>query len=156
MTRGLGKCLAIFFAACFFALQFHPIGEYQSDHNEKPIFHIEEISTSVIDKRIDNSFIYVQQRALKHVYLSQQKTKLKQQRQYRAEIERQVKHPYRLFVLKSSRECLSAVCQDYNDKQCVSFNYMQKLNLFFAFNPTLIAHLIQVHIDEPDSKISLS
>jgi uncharacterized protein YaiE (UPF0345 family) len=44
MNRGLGKCLAIFFAACFFALQFHPIGEYQSDHNEKPIFHIETMN----------------------------------------------------------------------------------------------------------------
>ena len=77
MNRGLSKCLALFFAACFLALQFHPIGEPQSEHNDKRIFHIEEVRTSEIDESIDNRFIYVQQHALKHVYLSQQKTKLK-------------------------------------------------------------------------------
>ena len=156
MNHGLSKCLALFFAACFLALQFHPIGEPQSEHNDKRIFHIEEVRTSEIDESIDNRFIYVQQHALKHVYLSQQKTKLKQQRQYLGEIESHVKHPFRVFVVKSSLECLSAVCQDYNDQQFISFSYLQKVELSFEFNPILIAHLIQVHIDESDSQVSLS
>ena len=156
MNRGLGKYLALFFAACFLALQFHPIGEPQCEHNHKRIFHFEEVRTSVIDNSIDNSFIYVQQPALKQVYQSQQNTKLKQQRQYLGKIERQVAHPFRLFVLKSPLECLAAVCQNYQDKLFTSFNYLQKLELSFEFNPLLISNLMQVHSDESDSQISLS
>jgi hypothetical protein len=60
MNRSLGQILALFFVACFLVLQFHPVAEPQPEHNNKPIFHIEEVSTSVIDKHIDNRFIYVQ------------------------------------------------------------------------------------------------
>ena len=48
MNPRLGKFLALFFAACFLALQFHPVGDTQLEHNVKRIFHIEEVSTSVI------------------------------------------------------------------------------------------------------------
>ena len=152
MNRGLGKFLALFFAACFLALQFHPVGETQSEHNDKRIFHIEAVSASLIDKSIDNRFIYVQQLASKQLHLSQQKIKLKQQRQYLSEIERQIAHPFRQFM----RECFAAIFRNFQDKLFISFKYLQKLALSFEFNPILIANIMQVHSDESDSKTSLS
>ena len=152
MNIGLGKFLVLFFAACFLALQFHPVGEPQPGHNANQIVHFEEVSASVMDKSLDNRFIYVQQLASKQVYLSQQKTKLKQQRQYIEGIERQVDHPFRQFML----ECLAAICQDYEDKLFTSFNYLQKLELSLEVNPILISNLIPVHTDEPELQISLS
>jgi len=48
MSPGLGKFLALFFVACFLAMQFHPVGESQFEPNDKPIFHVEAVSISVI------------------------------------------------------------------------------------------------------------
>jgi hypothetical protein len=152
MNRRLGIFLSLFFAACFLALQFHPVGDTQSEYNDKQIFHIEAVSASLIDKSIDNRFIYIQHRPSKQTYLSQQKTKLKQQRQYLSGIERQVEHSFRVFML----ECLNGICQDYQDKLFTSFKYLQKLKLSFEFNPILISNLMQVHNEESDSQISLS
>jgi hypothetical protein len=152
MNPSLGKFLALFFAACFLALQFHPVGDTQLEQNAKRIFHIEEVSTSVIDKSIDNSFIYGQVFQSKQAYLSQQNTKLKQQRQFLGAIERRVEHAFQ----QSIHECLAAICQNYQHKLFTAFNYLQKLELSFEFNPILIKNLKQVHSDESDSQISLS
>jgi len=152
MNPRLGKFLALFFAACFLALQFHPVGDTQLEHNVKRIFHIEEVSTSVIDQSIDNSFIYAQVFQSKYAYLSQQKTKLKQQRQFLKAIERRVDHAFQQFM----QEGLAAIAQDYQDKLFTTFNYLQKLELSFDFNPILISNFKQVHNDESDSQISLS
>ena len=152
MNPRLGKFLALFFAACFLALQFHPVGDTQLEHNVKRIFHIEEVSTSVIDKSIDNSFIYGQVFQSKHAYLSQQNTEVKQQRQFLRAIERQVEHAFRQFMY----ECLAAICQDYQDKVTTTFNTLQKLELSFEFDSILISNRVLVHNDESDSQISLS
>tara|TARA_R110002153_G_scaffold13189_3_gene49295 strand:+ start:9506 stop:9964 length:459 start_codon:yes stop_codon:yes gene_type:complete len=152
MNRGLGKFLTLFFAACFLALQFHPVAEIQSELNDKRIFHIEEVSVSIIDKNIDNRFIYVQQLASKQAYLPPQKIKLTQQRQYLSGIERQLAHPFRVFML----ECLDAICKNYQDKLTTSFIYQQKRKLSFELDPILISNNIQVHIDESDLHVSLS
>ena len=152
MNSRQGKFLALFFAACFLSLQFHPAGEPQSQQNAKQIFHIVAVSTSLIEQGIDNRFIYVLQATSKQVNVSQQKTKLKQQRQFIGAIERQVAHPFRHFML----ECLAAICQDYQDKLLTTFNYLQKRELSFEFNPILISTLMQIHSDESDSQISLS
>jgi hypothetical protein len=79
MNPRLGKFLILFFVACFLALQFHPIGDTQLEQSAKRIFHIEDVSTSVLDKSIDNKFIYFHVFQSKQAYLSQQKTKFKQQ-----------------------------------------------------------------------------
>jgi hypothetical protein len=146
MNRGLGIFLTLFFAACFLALQWHPVGETQSESNNKQIFHIEAVSASLIDNR----FIYVQPLTSKQVQLSQlsqQKVKLRQQRQYLSGIERQIAHPFRQFML----ECLAAICQNFQDYLFISFQYLQKLELSFEFNPILISNTLQVHADEPDA-----
>lgn len=152
MNRGLGIFLTLFFAACFLALQLHSVGETQSEYNDKQIFHIEAVSASLIDKSIDNRFIYIQSLASKQIHLSQQKIKLKQQRQYLSGIERKIAHPFRQFML----ECLAAICQNLQDNLFISFQYLQKLELSFEFDPILISNLMQVHNDESDSQISLS
>lgn len=152
MNRGLGIFLTLFFAACFLALQLHSVGETQSEYNDKRIFHIEAVSASLIDKSIDNRFIYIQHRSSKQTYLSQQKTKLKQQRQYLSGIERQVEHAFQVFML----ECFAAICLNYQEKLFTSFKYLQKLELSFEFNPISISNLMQVHNDESDASISLS
>jgi hypothetical protein len=152
MNRGLGIFLTLFFAACFLALQFHPVGDTQLEHNAKRTFHIEDVRSSVIDKRIDNSFIYGQAFQSKHAYLSQQNTEVKQQRQFLGAIERQVEHAFQQFM----HECLAAICLDYQDRLFTTFRYLQKLELSFEFNPILISNVKQVHSDESDSNISLS
>jgi hypothetical protein len=152
MNRSLGQLLAICFAACFLALQFHPVGDTQLEQNAKRIFHIEEVSTSVIDKSIDNSFIYAQVFQSKHAYLPQQTVKLKQQLQFLWVIERQVEHAFQQFM----QECLDAICQNYQDKVTTTFNNLQKLELSFEFDSILISNRVLVHNDESDSKISLS
>jgi glutaminase len=152
MNPRFGKVLALFFAACFLALQFHPVGDTQLEQNAKQIFHIEEVSTSVIDKRIDNSFIYAQVFQSKQAYLSHQNTEVKQQRQFLGAIERQVEHAFRQFM----HECLAAICQDYQDKVTTTFNTLQKLELSFEFDSILISNRVLVHSDESDSQISLS
>jgi glycyl-tRNA synthetase alpha subunit len=152
MKSVLGKFLAIFFAACFLGLQFHPVGDTQLEQSAKQIFHIEDVSSSVIDKIIDNSFIYGQVFQSKHAYLSQQNTEVKQQRQFLETIERQVEHAFRQFM----HECLAAICQDYQDKLFTTFNHLQKLELSYEFNPILISNRILVHSDESNSQISLS
>lgn len=152
MNRGLGKFLAIFFVACFLALQFHPVGDTQLEYNAKRIFHIEEVKTSVIDKSIDNRSIYVQVFQSKHAYSFRQKTNLKQQCQFLGAIERQEQHVFRQFT----HECLAAICENYQNKLLTTFNYLQKLELSFEFNSILISNIMQVHTDESDSHISLS
>jgi len=152
MNRVLEIFLTLFFAACFLALQFHPVGDTQLEQNAKRIFHIEEVRSSVIDKRIDNSFIYGQVFQSKHAYLSQQNTEVKQQRQFIGAIERQVEHAFRQFM----HECLAAICEDYQHKVITTFNYRQKLALSFEFTPILIVNFKQVHSDESGSQISLS
>lgn len=152
MKSVYGKFLLIFFAACFLALQFHPVGGTQLEQSATRIFHIEDVSSSVIDKSIDNSFIYGQVFQSKHAYLSQQNTEVTQQRQFFEVIERQVEHAFRQFM----HECLDAICQDYQDKLFTTFQYQQKLALTFGFNPILIANFKQVQSDESDSHFSLS
>jgi hypothetical protein len=152
MKRGLGKFLALIFVACFSALQFHPVGDTQLEYNAKRIFHIEEVRTSVIDKSIDNRFIYVQVFQSKHAYLFQQKTNIKQQCQILGAIERQEQHAFRQFMHK----CLAAICEDYQNKLLTTFNYLQKLELSFEFNSILISNIMQVYTDGSDSYISLS
>jgi len=148
MNPGLGKFLAIFFAACFLALQFHPVGDTQLESNAKQIIHIEDVSTSVLD----NQFAYVQIFQSKPSYLIQQKNRLKQQRQFLGSLERQVEHAFQHFM----QQCLAAICQDDQDKLSTRFHYLQKLALSFEFNPILVSSFKQVHNDEPDSQISLS
>ena len=152
MNPRFGKFLALFFAACFLALQFHPVGDTQLEQNAKRIFHIEEVSTSVIDKRIDNSFISAQVFQSKQAYLPQQKAKLKQQRQFLGAIERHVEHAFQQFT----HQCLIAICQHYQDKVTTTFNTLQKLELSFEFDSILISNRVLVHSDESDSQISLS
>lgn len=152
MNPRFGKFLALFFAACFLGLQFHPVGDTQLEQNAKRIFHIEEVSTSVIDKHIDNIFIYAQVFQSKQAYVSHQNTEVKQQRQFLGAIERQVEHAFRLFM----HECLSAICQDYQDKVTTAINTLQKLELSFEFDSVLISNQFLVHTDESDSQISLS
>jgi len=147
-----GKFLAVFFAACFLAIQFHPVGDTQLEQSAKQIFHIEDVSSSVIDKSIDNSFIYGQVFQPKNAYLSQQNTEVKQQRQFLETIERQVEHAFSLFM----HECLDAICQDYQDKLLTTFNHLQKQKLSFEFDSVLISNQFLVHTDESDSQISLS
>lgn len=143
MNYGLRQLVVVFFAACFMALQFPLIDETQFEQYDKRIFHIEEVSTSGIDKPIDNRFIYVQHIATKN--------KRKLQRQYIAAIEQQVEQPFRQFML----ECLDAICQDYQNKLSTSFKFQKKRELSFELDPILISNLIQVHIEESDGKISL-
>lgn len=152
MNPRLGKFLALFFAACFLALQFHPVGDTQLEHSAKRIFHIEEVSTSAIDKSIGNSFIYAQVFQSKHAYLAQQTVKQKQQRQFLGAIEQQVEHPFQQFM----HQCLAAICQNYQDKVTTTFNTLQKLELSFEFDSILISNRVQVHSDVSDSQISLS
>ena len=106
MDPRLSKFLRLFFAACFLALQFHPVGDTQLEQSAKRIFHIEDVSKTVIDKRIDNSFIDDKFFQSKHAYLSQQNTEVKQQRQFLGAIERQVEHAFRQFM----QECLADPC----------------------------------------------
>lgn len=150
MNRGLSKFLTLIFAACFLALQFHPVGDTQLEQNPKRIFHIEEVSASAANNNIDDRFIYGQVFQTKYAFLSQQKIKLKQQRQFLASIERQVDHAFRQFM----HECLPAICQDYQDKVITTFNYLQKRELSFEFNSFLISNIMQAHTDEPDTNIS--
>ena len=152
MKSMLGKFLTVFFAACFLAIQFHPVGDTQLEQSAKQIFHIEDVSSSVIDKSIDNRFIYGQVFQAKHAYLSQQNTQVKQQRQFFETIERQVEHAFRLFM----HECLDAICQDYQDKLLTTFNHLQKLKLSFEFDSVLILNQFLVHTDESASQTSLS
>ena len=152
MNNRLGKFLALFFAACLFASQFHSAGEVQVEHIDNQIFHIEDVSTSLIDNSFDNRFIYVQQFATTPNYLFQQQTQLIQQRQYLGAIERQIEHPFRHLML----ECLDAICQSYERKLFTSFSYQQKLALSFEFSPFLIANFMRIHSDESDLHTSLS
>lgn len=152
MNIGLGKFLALFFAACLFASQFHSVAEVQAEQNDNQIFHIEEVSSSVIDNSFDNRFIYGQQFSAKSLFLSQQQTPLIQQRQYLGAIERQVAHPFRHIMLES----LDTICQSYEDKLFTSFSYQQILALSFELSPFLISNIMQFHSDESDSQISFS
>ena len=135
MNHRLGKFVVIFFAACFLALQFNAVGDAHLEQSAKQIFHIEDVSSSVIDKRIDNKFIYVDVFQSKQAYLFQQKFKLTQQRQFLGAFERHADHPFRQYM----QECLAAICLDYQDKLLTTFNYLQKLELSFEFNPILIS-----------------
>jgi hypothetical protein len=152
MNNGLGKFLALFFAACLFASQFHCADEVQVEHIDNQIFHIENVSSSLIDNSFDNRFIYVQQFAAIPHYLFQQQTQLIQPRQYIGAIERQTEHPFRHLML----ECLETFCQSYDRKLFTSFSYQQKLALSFEFSPFLISNFMRIHSDESDSHTSLS
>lgn len=152
MNRRLGKFVVIFFIACFLAIQFNAVGDDQLEQSAKQIFHIEDVSLSVIDKPIDNKFIYVGVFQSKLPYLSQQKSKLTLQRQYLEAFERRADHAF----LQYMQECLSAICLDYQDKLFTTFNYLQKLELTFEFNSILILKFKQVHSDESDLQFSLS
>lgn len=152
MNSLLGKFLALFFAACFLALQFHAVGDTQLEQNAKQIFHIEDVSSSVIDNSSDNKFIYIDTFQAKQVYLSQQKSNITQQRQYLGAIEQGADHAFREFM----QECIAAICVDYQDKVFTTFQYQQKLALTFEFNPILISHYKQLHSDGSDSLVSLS
>lgn len=50
MNRGFGQFLVRIIVACFLALPFHSVGESQLEHNHKPIFHIEVVTTSLKNK----------------------------------------------------------------------------------------------------------
>jgi hypothetical protein len=152
MNSLLGKFLALFFAVCFLALQFHAVGDTQLEQSAKQIFHIEDVSSSVIDNSSDNKFIYIDIFQAKQAYLPQQKTKLLKQRQYIGAFERRADHAFRQYMY----ECLDAICQDYQDKLFTIFQYQQKLALTFEFNPILISNIKQVQSDESDSQFSLS
>jgi hypothetical protein len=152
MNTRLENFLILFFAACFLALQFHPVGDTQLEQSAKRIFHIEDVSTSVIDKSIDNKFIYFHVFQSKQAYISQQKTKFKPQSQFFGAIERRADHAIRHYV----QGCLAAICLDYQGKLFTTFRYLQKLGLSFEFNPILISNFKKVHSDESDSQISLS
>lgn len=152
MIRSPSQLVASFFVACLLALQFHPVGEPQSEHNDKPISHLEEVSNSLVDKSIDNRFINVQQFLAKQSYLSGQSIKPKQQRQDVAEIGQQVAHPFRHFMLK----CLVAICQSYEDKLVTSFHYLKKRELSFELDPFIAPHIMQLHPDGPDAPASSS
>ncbi|WP_339721488.1 hypothetical protein [uncultured Paraglaciecola sp.] len=146
MKNGFGKLLAIFFAACFLALQFHSIGDTQLQQSVKRIFHIEEASSSVIDKSIDTKFIYSDVFLSKHDYLSQQKNTLKQQRQFIGALERLAEHGFRQFM----QGCLAAFCLDYQAKLTTSFDTQQKLALSFDPSSILLTYNMQIHGDESD------
>lgn len=152
MNRGLSKFLTLFFAACFLALQFHPVGDTQLAQNPKRIFHIEEVSASVINNNIDNRFIHGQVLQTKHAPLLKQKAKPNQQHSFFRTTKRQVEDVFRPFM----QQCLAAICQSYQDKLVTTYNVLQQRELSFEFNPLLIANNKQVHTDEPDSQISLS
>ncbi|WP_299073572.1 hypothetical protein [uncultured Paraglaciecola sp.] len=149
MNTRLGKCLAVFFAACFLAIQFNAVADVNTEHNSKQIFHVEEVDTSAINKGIDISVIAAQQSSSKQHYLSQQKTKRQQQRQFLTGIERHVEHAFRQVMFGSQ----SAIRQDYQDRLFTTFNYRQLLALSFNVNPILIPTIRQVHIDESDSNL---
>jgi hypothetical protein len=152
MNRSLGHILALVFAACFLALQFHAMAETQSEYNNKQIFHIEEVSTSLIDQSIDNRFISALVFHSKQAHLPEQKAKVNQQRQFVWAIEQKAGHAFRQFM----QESLAAIFHDQQHKLKTIFNYLQKRELSFEFATFLLPRIMHHHNDESDSNISLN
>jgi hypothetical protein len=107
---------------------------------------------------MDNRFICVQASVSKQLKLFQQKIKLRQPPQVK-QILRHFMHgsmhgsKHRLMH-RLVKKCLTVIWQDYQEKSHTTFNYLKKLEISFEFNSFLIPHIIQVHCDGSDSRVS--
>lgn len=155
MNSVFGKVVAIFFAACFVAVQFHYLDHTENKHNTGRIFHIEDARTSEIDRNIHNNSISAQVvqsnfSELSQRHLLQQKHNLKQQYQFKWMLDRKVKREFQ----KERQRCFAVFCEVYLVKLSTRFNFLQTLALTFEPTPTLNVHHKQIQSDESDNQIS--
>ncbi|MEP1449257.1 MAG: hypothetical protein ABJK37_24345 [Paraglaciecola sp.] len=151
MNSVCGKVVAIFFAACFLALQFHNLDHTEIEHNTARIFHIEVTKTSEIDKKIHNQSIYTQVVRSHHEFLQRY---VPLYNLWQPQLKWGAQHWGTLDFQKELQGGLAAFCEVYRVKLFTSFNFLQALALTFERISTLHAHHKQIQSDESDNHVS--
>lgn len=152
MNSVFGKVVAIFFAACFLALQFHNLDHTEIEHNTGRIFHIEVTKTSEIDNKIHNQSIYAQVVQANHDEVFQRHLSV---------------HKFPQPILKCSAQLweklgfqqelqggLAAFYEIYQVKLSTTFNYLQALALTFEHISFFHSYHKQIQSEEPDNHVS--
>lgn len=150
MSSRQGNFLALFFAVCFLALQFHTVADTQLEQSDNQNFQIQVVSNSLIDNGFDNSFISAQVSHTPHASLSQNSSKRNQKRQVFENKAQLSKQPYQHFI----RQCLAKICQYYQHRLTIAFSHQQHVELSFESSPLISGMLRQQPLEEPDQQIS--